>query len=122
MGSTAAGSALPPGPPPHSEHTQERRAAASQPGYSGPDRRSVAGSASSPERRSVSVPSPSRIPGTAQRRALGDSTPAPTNRFWPQPPRTLEEAGLTVSMVEELILKAIFFAGEMRGMDIASRI
>ncbi len=43
-------------------------------------------------------------------------------RFWPAQPRSLEDTGLTASMVEELILKAIFYAGEMRGMDIANRL
>jgi DNA-binding MarR family transcriptional regulator len=93
-------------------------------GFAGPERRSVAVPPPGPERRSGSGQGTGigRPPGTSQRRILGDSTPAPTNRYWPQPPRTLEEAGLTVSMVEELILKAIFFAGEMRGMDIANRL
>jgi hypothetical protein len=110
--------------PPHGEREHTR--APTQAGYSGLDRRSVSVPPPGPERRSVSVPPPAaerRSGGsTAQRRSIGDSAPAPTHRFWPHPPRTIEEAGLTVSMVEELILKAIFFAGEMRGMDLANRL
>jgi hypothetical protein len=123
-GNTGATSSLPPSSPPDREHSHERRAVSSQPGYSGPDRRTVAVPPPGPDRRTVAVPNPgsTRAPGTGMRRALGDSAPAPTNRYWPQAPRTIEEAGLTVSMVEELILKAIFFAGEMRGMDIANRL
>jgi hypothetical protein len=49
------------------------------------------------------------------------SKPLPP-RFFPPQPRSLQETGLTSSMIEELILKALFFAGEMRGGDIASRI
>jgi hypothetical protein len=54
------------------------------------------------------------------RRPVADAPPQP--RFWPQQPRSLEESGLTVSMIEELILKAIFFAGEMRGIDLANKL
>jgi hypothetical protein len=46
----------------------------------------------------------------------------PTERFWPHQPRGLEETGLNATFVEELVLKAIFFAGEMRGMDLANRL
>jgi hypothetical protein len=107
-------------PPAEREHTR----APSQAGYAGPDRRSMAVPPPGPDRRTQPLGGADRRPhaSTAQRRAIGDSTPAPTNRFWPQQPRTIDEAGLTVSMVEELILKAIFFAGEMRGMDIANRL
>ncbi|SEK73363.1 hypothetical protein SAMN05444354_102196 [Stigmatella aurantiaca] len=116
--------AAPPVPPP-SEPGAERRAPL-PPGYSGPDRRST-GTASYAglERRTpvqVAAVPERRVGGTSQRRALEPATPPPSHRFWPQQPRTLEECGLTVSMVEELILKAIFFAGEMRGMDIANRL
>jgi hypothetical protein len=78
------------------------------PGYVGPERRAPAPPAptyNGPERRTVAPP---------QRGAA--------ERFWPQQPRGLEETGLTATFVEELVLKAIFFAGEMRGMDIANRL
>ncbi|EAU61821.1 ATPase [Stigmatella aurantiaca DW4/3-1] len=109
--------------PPPSEPVAERRAV-HPPGYVGPDRRAAApGGYSGTERRTpVQVGAlPERRTATSQRRAIEPVTP-PTHRYWPQQPRTLEECGLTVSMVEELILKAIFFAGEMRGMDIANRL
>jgi hypothetical protein len=80
-------------------------------GYVGSERRAVAAPPPGPERRV----------GTAQRRALDPAAPPPKT-FFPQQPRTIEEAGLNVSMVEELILKAIFYAGEMRGMDLSSRL
>jgi hypothetical protein len=48
--------------------------------------------------------------------------PAPRQNFFPHQPRSLQEAGLSTSMGEELILKALFFAGEMRGADIAAKI
>jgi predicted ATPase with chaperone activity len=44
------------------------------------------------------------------------------SRFWPEQPHTLRELGLNSTMVEELILKAVFFAGELRGHEIADRI
>ncbi|MFP2912712.1 ATPase, partial [Pyxidicoccus sp. 3LFB2] len=57
-----------------------------------------------------------------QRRADG-SGPAPaTERFWPAQPRNLEETGLSATFIEELVLKALFAAGEMRGMDLAARL
>ncbi|XXF74968.1 ATPase [Myxococcaceae bacterium GXIMD 01537] len=59
----------------------------------------------------------------APRRPAGAEPAAPpARRFWPQQPRNLDETGLTTSMIEELVLKAIFFAGEMRGMDLANRL
>ena len=43
-------------------------------------------------------------------------------RFFPQQPRSIDETGLSQTMIEELVLKALFFAGELRGADIAHRI
>jgi hypothetical protein len=96
-----------PGPPvPASEPSSgsaERRAGTSAGNPAGPERRSNTGT---------------------MRRALPteEGEPASGSRFWPTQPRTLEESGLTATMVEELVLKAIFYAGEMRGMDIANRL
>jgi hypothetical protein len=123
-GASGSHSALPPAPPSQGEYTTERRN--SQPGYSGPDRRTVVppqAQYSGPDRRGTASAPAERRMGTAQRRALGaESIAPPTNRYWPEQPRTLAETGLTVSMVEELILKAVFFAGEMRGVDIVNRL
>lgn len=47
--------------------------------------------------------------------------PAPP-RFFPPQPRSLAETGLSQTMGEELVLKALFFAGELRGADISQRI
>ncbi|WP_426752375.1 ATPase [Myxococcus sp. Y35] len=77
--------------------------------YTGPERRGAGASQyTGPERR-------------ASRRAE-DGGPGASDRFWPAQPRTLGETGLTTTFVEELVLKALFFAGEMRGMDIAARL
>ena len=43
-------------------------------------------------------------------------------RFFPPQPRNLGETGLTQTMIEELVLKALFSSGEMRGSDIAHRL
>ncbi|MBN1205808.1 MAG: ATPase [Myxococcaceae bacterium] len=123
---SGAVAALPPAPPPD-EITVGR--APTQAGYVGLDRRTAPAPATppappypGPERRTASPPSnPERRVVTQQRRALEAAAP-PVRAYWPQAPRTAEEAGLTVSMVEELVLKAIFFAGEMRGIDIANRL
>src|ERR1041384_6657405 len=40
-------------------------------------------------------------------------------RFYPQNPRSLEELGLSAAQLEAAVLKAIFFAGELRGIDLA---
>jgi len=45
--------------------------------------------------------------------------PKPELRFYPHNPRTLEETGLSVAQLEASILKALFFATEMRGIDLA---
>jgi len=103
-------------PPSSAAPGAERRPQAAAPAAppSGQERRTIPPPASyaGPERRT---------PGTSSRRAL-DSSAGSQDRFWPTQPRTLEETGLTATFVEELILKALFFAGEMRGMDLASRI
>jgi hypothetical protein len=119
-GATGAVAALPPAPP-HEDLTHGR--APTQ--YAGSDRRSgPAPQYAGPDRRTAPAappPAPERRMPTAQRRAIEPAAPPP-KAFWPQQPRNIEEAGLNVAMVEELILKAVFFAGEMRGMDIANRL
>ena len=66
--------------------------------------------------------------GTAARSAhrppppTARAAPAAPPRFFPPQPRTLAETGLSQAMVEELIMKALFYAGEMRGHEIANRI
>ncbi|MFT3711503.1 MAG: ATPase [Archangium sp.] len=54
----------------------------------------------------------------------GTSVPQKSARqqFFPPQPRSLQEAGLSTTMGEELVLKALFFAGELRGADISQRI
>jgi DNA-binding MarR family transcriptional regulator len=61
---------------------------------------------------------PEPMPSAPPREQGGRIAP----RFFPPQPRTLGETGLTQTMVEELILKALFSTGEMRGGDIAQRI
>ncbi|KFE70528.1 ATPase [Hyalangium minutum] len=121
-GATGMVAAVPPAPPP--EDVTHGRAATQ---YAGPDRRSgPAPQYPGPDRRTLPAagppPAPERRMATQQRRALEPSAPPAQRSFWPSQPRTIEEAGLNVAMVEELILKAVFFAGEMRGMDIANRL
>ncbi|WP_163867114.1 ATPase [Myxococcus eversor] len=107
---------------------QERRPPSA--GAPGAERRPQAAAPAAPpsgqERRTIPPPASysgpeRRTPGTSSRRAL-EPNAGSQERFWPTQPRTLEETGLTATFVEELILKALFFAGEMRGMDLASRI
>lgn len=45
--------------------------------------------------------------------------PPPAVRFYPANPRSLEETGLTAGHLEAAVLKALFFAGERRGIDLA---
>ncbi|QRK06779.1 ATPase [Archangium violaceum] len=77
-----------------------------------------------PRRPTSGVPvAERRMTGTMRRAAVGEGGGAAgSTGFWPPQPRTLADTGLTATMVEELVLKAIFFAGEMRGMDIANRL
>ncbi|MBE4749354.1 ATPase [Corallococcus sp. ZKHCc1 1396] len=87
----------------------DRRGGGSQQPYTGPDRRGT-------------VP-PQSYSGPDRRGSRREASEAPTpNRFWPVQPRNLQECGLNATFVEELVLKAIFFAGEMRGMDVAARL
>ena len=59
-------------------------------------------------------------PSAPPRGQSGPRAQAP--RFYPPQPRSLAETGLTETMAEELILKALFFSGELRGSEIANRI
>lgn len=106
--------------PPAAAPPPERRAPAppqvSTPGYSGPERRAATAAAPPPPAQGAE-----RRP--MQRRNTDGSMPAATgDRFWPQQPRGLDETGLTATFIEELVLKALFAAGEMRGMDLANRL
>src|SRR5690349_18503812 len=42
-----------------------------------------------------------------------------SRRFSPHPPATLAETGVPVSLIEQLILKIIYFKGEMVGSDLS---
>jgi len=69
-------------------------------------------------------PAPSRPPpssGKTQARGAALRQPV-APRFFPPQPRSLAETGLSQTMGEELVLKALFFAGELRGADISQRI
>ncbi|MBJ6762292.1 ATPase [Myxococcaceae bacterium JPH2] len=92
--------------------TERRTLPPAASGYAGPERR-VSGMAGPP-------PGPERRTALPPRRAA--EAPPPVDRFWPAQPRTLEDTGLNATFIEELVLKALFFAGEMRGMDIAGRL
>ncbi|RKH00753.1 ATPase [Corallococcus sp. CA053C] len=113
------------GPPPAPPADPDRRGASPAPGadrrggapgqpYSGPDRR---GTAAPPVAQSFAGPDRR---GPPRRGDAPEAPPAP--KFWPVQPRNLQECGLNATFVEELVLKAIFFAGEMRGMDVAARL
>ncbi|MFP2901942.1 ATPase, partial [Corallococcus sp. 4LFB] len=87
------------------------------------DRRGPSSPASSDRRAASSVPPQGYVGPERRGFRRGEASDAPmTNRFWPAQPKTLQEAGLNATFVEELVLKAIFFAGEMRGMDVATRL
>ncbi|MCE9670198.1 ATPase [Myxococcus stipitatus] len=102
-----------PAAPPAAAGGPERRPPSAAPGaaFNGPERRTIPPPAYSGTERRGAV--------TGSRRALD---PSMEQRFWPAQPRALEDTGLTATFVEELVLKALFFAGEMRGMDLASRL
>lgn len=70
---------------------------------------------SAPPRESAALP---RVSGGNK---SGVSRPG-RGRFFPPQPRSVLETGLSSTLVEELVLKALFFAGELRGSDLANRI
>ncbi len=99
----------------------ERRAAPPVPTMELPtDRRSAAPGGAAPERRTGATGLRRAVAPAASDAGAGAAGGA--WRFWPGQPRSLEDTGLNATMIEELILKAIFYAGEMRGMDIANRL
>src|SRR6187397_328629 len=44
------------------------------------------------------------------------------NALPPPPPRTLAEAGLSLDLVLQLVVKTLHFAGELTGVDLARRL
>jgi DNA-binding MarR family transcriptional regulator len=66
------------------------------------------------------APAP-RVP-SQQRTGARTGVQRPPPKFYPPQPRSLSETGLSTTMGEELVLKALFFAGELRGADLANRI
>src|SRR5207237_470706 len=51
-----------------------------------------------------------------------EEAPRRKARFYPLNPRTLADAGLSETQIEGALLKALFFAGEMRGIDLAKHL
>jgi len=47
---------------------------------------------------------------------------APTDALHPRAPRTIEESGLSLDLVVQLLLKLLHFSGELSGVDIARRL
>ena len=79
-------------------------------------------SAGLPAGRAAQASNGSGVPGHVARPPAPRVNAAAKKGFWPAEPRDLADTGLTSTMLEELILKAVFFAGELRGMDIVDRI
>jgi len=67
-------------------------------------------------------------PLSVTRSVLKSTETAPLSRNWepdkgfPPVPETLEQTGLNVSVVEQLILKLLYFRGDVLGRDLASAI
>jgi hypothetical protein len=80
-----------------------------------------------PDRMPPPLPTPPSTPPPASRpppraTARPGAPPRAGPRFFPPQPRSLAETGLSQAMGEELVLKALFFAGELRGADLSQRI
>jgi predicted ATPase with chaperone activity len=72
-----------------------------------------------PEEQNTVVPAKKHAPSLAPlRRPRAPDEPA----FLPEPPRTLAATGLSSSYLEELCLKHLFQAGDLRGSEIAARV
>jgi hypothetical protein len=64
-------------------------------------------------------------PPTQSRPPVAGGSAAPRSgaaKFFPPQPRSMQDAGLSQTMGEELVMKALFFAGELRGAELANRI
>ncbi len=67
------------------------------------------------------APPPTREeePAASSAHQAARARPKAKARFFPANPRTLEETGLSPAQLEAAILKALFFATELRGIDLA---
>ncbi len=69
--------------------------------------------------RPPAPPSGQRPAASARPQGRPSSGPV---KFFPSQPRSIADTGLSQTMVEELVLKALFFSGELRGSELAGRI
>jgi hypothetical protein len=99
------------------------------PARRGPGPQTGFGAAPPPNRAPMSPGAPSGPPRTAlgnrpppRQGGSGGGAPRGPAKFFPTQPRSLADTGLSTSMGEELILKSLFAAGELRGADLASRV
>jgi hypothetical protein len=99
-------------PPPEPENRPTRR----PPSYAAVPTRTGAQSPTT-----ARPPQPKSTQGQAPRPSQATRSPV-TTAFFPPQPRSLHAAGLSQTMGEELVLKALFFAGELRGADLCDRI
>jgi hypothetical protein len=66
------------------------------------------------------LPRPLRPRDASREAGAAANSPAKAaSRFYPLNPRNLDDTGLTPAQLEAAVLKALFFAGEMRGIDLA---
>ncbi len=59
------------------------------------------------------------MPATTTNAKLEGAARAGLEQFVPPPPRSLEEAGVSTSLIEQLILKNLYFRGDIMGRDLA---
>lgn len=48
------------------------------------------------------------------------TTPTETTTFWPKPPETIEETGLIVPMVEDHLIRLLYFSQQATGAELAA--
>ncbi len=76
-----------------------------------------------PPQSMMRPPTSQRPPPTQSRPPVAGGAPrGGAAKFFPPQPRSLQDAGLSQTMGEELVMKALFFAGELRGAELANRI
>jgi hypothetical protein len=116
---------------PIDDDDQNPRPRASAPPVTGIPQRRAPGQASNGFGRAPSGSSPPAQAMPPRQPGMGARPPGPGGRsnpqgkpakFFPPQPRSLSETGLSNSMGEELVLKALFFAGELRGSELSQKI
>ncbi|MCC6177124.1 MAG: ATP-binding protein [Chloroflexi bacterium] len=70
---------------------------------------------------STTYPRNDFVTSTGGESAVAFRAPLEATRFWPAPPQTIEETGLIRPLIEDHLIRLLYFAQQLTGGDLATR-